>query len=862
MANEQVTIDVSVLDNATDALQDIAASLQAMQDEQAKANDETQDGAEETDKYADTLAAAASPLQSVITGVTAAAAGVAALTAVMFAATEVSARYESATNALQDALATTGLSGEELQKRLATSQTAIDALAQSTGQSIDELRRGLAALVDSTGNAAQAERDLALAADISARSGRELEDAVDLVNDARRGAIGSIADLLKLTEQEEEVLEALPSKQARVAQLMGLLEERFAGASGEIQSTQLATLRVQSAQEQLVATLGKAIDQSGLFSSVLNPLAAQLKSLEGVVVANSAEIQRFALSVGEMAVKALAFFATQLVRVVTAARAGAQGFKILASSAAQVPTLLLMAASKVQDAILGIGDALLDSVNGVIFGLTKAARALGQDGLAKELDGFESAIARLRTGVAQERKAAAKELSDLSKIYDTQVDLQAQQARGLIEVFQQGTRVEERIARTSDTITASLRKRSAEVKKLGGEEATRAARNTKIRKSVRAAADARAAQLAAQRQAERDLERLQTQRLLAASDAERLRLDDEIRATEARVNYLGIEDQGLQAATRRRLAVERQRETFKALAEDERSALDIRISREEMALALVGRTTSALLIRLKSERALIDVEAQGLVGKERELALLDMEAQRREQTLVLQREQNRELERQVEQVNTLATSLQTLTASGTRAGQGIAAGFGGISQVLNQIVADQAKVAEGTISAAQATENALGTAGQATAGFAAALGASAAQQAAILAIFELASAIASFAAGNVASGAQHLVAAGLYGTIAGTEAGGGGGGASASAGGSAGAVSAGGNASTVAATQQQGAEILADAIAERTGEGQNVTIIFDQRDSLVVDDGGLFDRVNRGARQEGFDLRDTGRARR
>lgn len=58
----------------------------------------------------------------------------------------------------------------------------------------------------------------------------------------------------------------------------------------------------------------------------------------------------------------------------------------------------------------------------------------------------------------------------------------------------------------------------------------------------------------------------------------------------------------------------------------------------------------------------------------------------------------------------------------------------------------------------------------------------------------------------------------------------------------------------------RGAEILADALADKLG-GAGTTIVFDMRDSMVIGDDQLFARANAGAQAQGIDLRDVRRIR-
>jgi hypothetical protein len=171
--------------------------------------------------------------------------------------------------------------------------------------------------------------------------------------------------------------------------------------------------------------------------------------------------------------------------------------------------------------------------------------------------------------------------------------------------------------------------------------------------------------------------------------------------------------------------------------------------------------------------------------------------------------------------------------------------------------------AEGSEEAAAAATSAISASGKATAGFAQALGASAAEGAGILALFEAAAAIASFASGNVPAGIAHSLASAKFTAVAAMGGGGatpstsgGGGGGGAMAGGA--AVTSSGGGAGGEAQAMRGAEILADALADKLGGGGQ-TIIIDQRNSIIADDLALYQRTANGARQAGVNLNDLQR---
>lgn len=213
-----------------------------------------------------------------------------------------------------------------------------------------------------------------------------------------------------------------------------------------------------------------------------------------------------------------------------------------------------------------------------------------------------------------------------------------------------------------------------------------------------------------------------------------------------------------------------------------------------------------------------------------------------------------------------ASSLSSLTGAADVTSRALAASLGSVGTIAQQISAVVQASAKDSTAAGKAAVGALSASGRSVAGLAGALGASAAAQAGIMATFETAAAIGAGAAflttGNPAfatAAAQHGISAATYGIVAGTSAGAsasGGGGASAGAG----VRSGGGGAGSFEAQTMRGAEILADALADKLG-GAGTTIVFDMRDSMVIGDDQLFARANAGAQAQGIDLRDVRRIR-
>lgn len=857
MAQEPVVIPVSVLDNATAALVQIVAALEELNKKLEDNQQETEDTTQQTSLYERGIIALDSTLDVVTTTMTAMVDVLRASTELMLEATGAAQRYQSAQSNLEEAISNTGAAGAALTQQLAQAGATVEALNAKTGAGVDRLNASLATLTNTSGNLATAEDDLRLAADIAARKQIELAEATDIVREARRGALGPAADLLGLTESEQEVVEQLGSKSAIAAKSIGLLTERFGGAADQIQTTALAQARLASEQDRLVATIGQVIDQSGALATILDTVREGLKDARKEVTSNDVEAQKFALTLGQQVVRALGVVAKSLVSAQANARQLALGFELLQESAGQIPTLLLIAANKIQKAITSLADEALGSINGLIDGLASAAEFAGRDELAQSLRNSQREISTLRKGFTKEVKDLLAEGEALGKVYDQQVDTQADIIKRAAQIMTEAGAAQDAIDRFVQQAVDGLEKRKRAVKSLSEAEGRQAARQQKQRKELAAAAAARDARLQEQRRLTAEVARAELAVLKARTDAERLAAEALLRRKQAQLEVVGIENAAERTAVKRLRAEENRQATARSAAEDQVRALTVLILKEEQRLALLNKTTSQQLVELRNARALQQVQADGLKGKEREIALLEAETEKREGLLELRRQEVELAEKQRAELDALASSLTTVASTGSSAAQQTASGFSSLLGVLGKIREDQARVNAGLIKGSEATVNALGAAGQASATFAAALGASAAEQAGILAIFETASAIAAFATGNIASGAQHLVAAGLYGTIAGVSAGSGGGGGGGAGGATAAAATSG---SSVESAQQEGAQLLAAELADVLGAGAGgVTIIVDQRGAMLLGDADVFDAANRGAREYGFDLQDVRR---
>lgn len=857
-----VTISADVLDNASKALLDIAGALKQVS-EQADRTDDKLDGVTgASEGVASGMGKVEAAVGLVTAGLAAAVAGMTALIAIARQATDTSAEYESANQKLAASLVGVGVSASAVDGELDRLGMTIAALSTESGQSIKDLRTSLASLVTVTGSAAKAERDLALATDISARAGVDLEAATEAVLDARKGSIGPIANLIQLTEQEEEAIEALGSKAARSAKLMELLTERFKGARAETQSSQLAIANLSNTTELLTARVGDVVDRSGVFAAVLAPLTKRLQEAEKWIKANSVEAQNLAIDFGQNLVKALGVFAIILLESVDAAAALYAGVQVLGGSLKMLPQIVEGAALLVQAGMLELADDVLGAIEDIVTGMQRAATALGRTELAKTLGEGLDTVKRLRGGFQKELGDTQKAFKGVSDDINQTIDDQARALEGYAKLSGRLSDTRKTVEEITKAAGDGLETQRKTLKVIRDTASTTSKNAQTARKEVRALASAQAARIAMVKKLEVDAINTQRELLRATTDAQRdslqLRLDSINREKER----LGLESAAARQAQRRLNAEIKADELSKQVAARDVQRISIQQKRLKLAQVTAQTQETALQVELDFSRQLAEIDAQGLKGAERELALLDAKIERQERLNSLREQELQQLTEQRERLDGLAAGFESFASSSSVATRGVATGFAGVFKVVGQTREELARAGNDQKKAAKATENALAASGQAAVTFAGALGASAAQQAAILAAFELASAIAAFAVGNVASGAQHLISAGIYGSIAATEAGAGpsGGGSSAGVGGGGGGgATAGGGGANLEAVQQRSADMLAEAIGRELGGGGNTTIIYDNRGSLQLTPTGLYEQVREGGRTRGVDLDDVGR---
>ena len=777
----------------------------------------------------------------------AAAAGIAAGAAAVLAvagsrAVQAFRESDKAAERLADTMARMSGTTQAAEKNLAAASKQVKEFERVTVFSTSQINEGLSLYLEQTGQVAASTEDMSTILGLAAKKNLEVADAAEVLAQIRKGEIGALIDHTRLTADQEDALNLTTNAQERGKKAAELLRLEYQGYAEAVDPSVLATAQFEKAQQELTKTIGEALDKSGAIPAVLGPVTEAFQRASKYVSENKKEIRdlilrgvNFALEglggflemVGKVS-PALTVMGTIVLSVGSGVRLLAGAFKLLGAAITTGFLTILGAASSELGVFMENVVELADLIG---INVPKGMR-----NAAKSMTDFGAGIEAMSNNAAEVTKQVAAEMvSEIEKVKQLATD--AAKVQGVIDsTVAQGLNV---IAKARQNIQKEQGKELEAEKQINEEAVKRGKKATDLKKALGsgnitigernklallelATLRERDTILKAQRQLELDLYRIATTRGLTAKERQ------------------------VQEATAR--------QTLQDALDAQRDGLAI----ARFDLALVGEKNEARRAELELAQQLLAVDQSAS----------SLEEKRMQRTLLMAQAQEGARDRALEQIKAQSEVTRELGAQLTGLSQAtdqvnkLGLAFGNLATLTAGLRDIQGDYNRGIISGAQASQAALSTLAGAATTFADQLGASAAAQAGILAIFEAAASAASFAVGDVYGGVQHAVASALYGTVAAT---------SASSGGGASGGAAGASTPTASANIQQQQEASADLLAEKLGAvigggGGGVTIVYDARYSTNLGDdsqraGELFDVIERAGRRKGFDLGATKRRR-
>ena len=776
MAEERVTIIITLTDDATKGLGKVADGLDDVGDEAKQTDKQVGLLGRGLDKLKSVGSAAGKGLGALTVGVGALTAGAvaagAAAAALVSVTGELLGKWEEQTTAvggLADSLARTGLEGEALRSELSRINNLAGSFSLDTLFGDENVFKAVDSFTRLSGDARIEVEQLDVILGIASKTNKEASEAAEIYAKALKGDIGPIKDLTALTVKQEQELGKLTGTQEQAAFVTEILAAQYGGLAQKVDPTTNAIKNFSDSLGDSQQALGGIISSSGVVGPLLDGLTRAFRFVEAAIYDNSEALQQWVVDTVLSGVDTVLEFNEVLIEnadflagVSTVSILVGKTFRIL------IDTVQLLAQA-IRVVVATSLAGLVEGFKEVVSLGAELAESVGETGLAKEL--------RIASGTAG---ALAEELAGSALAGMQGIKDEAIEATKRFDEFGE--------------VIANTEERSALARK--GLELTRD--NLKqVRKELEEARknikpiDATTVRAPTSGfQAPPDATKIdpsKEEKIAKAKERAAKALREEVVALQLRA--------ALDNDAERSAVLEYQAELAqirgKDLTDSERKL--------ELVRAAIGLETE--LERIQDERAKTDDER-------RKKELEDLKAISDAYGGV------------GDAIRSVTTGISEIDAVG--------AALGGLSDVASNTFDAFTKGGE---AAAKAAVSALSAAGSAVSGIAEATGASARTQAAILAIFEAAQAAASFATGLIPQGIQHTIAAGLYATAAGTSAPSSGAGAPSAA--ASGSATAGGG--LQATDPREIFQLQAEAIANALGgggEAGGVTIIVDQRESI------------------------------
>lgn len=276
MADKRYSAEYVITGNAADALRDIQGQAKKTESAITDGADATKKAATETTSFTDRL----NKLKVAYDLVAKQAAE----------AVKEFAKQEASTGRLSNAFSKAGLSAEQLNK----AQAGLIANRDKLGVGIVEQQEALRQLVEVTGDAELAQRDLNLALDIASQENMTLEQATESLRKARNGEVEELKNLNGITKEQSQALGRMEGDAARGAAAIRELRDAYDGAAEANAGTEEKLNAYREQLKEAQAALGQMIVSMG-------GLAGSFADVASSAVGAEVSVRAFAGGMSELA---------------------------------------------------------------------------------------------------------------------------------------------------------------------------------------------------------------------------------------------------------------------------------------------------------------------------------------------------------------------------------------------------------------------------------------------------------------------------------------------------------------------------------------------------------------------------------
>jgi DNA repair exonuclease SbcCD ATPase subunit len=411
---EGIELGVEVEDNtqdATDGLERLEKALRDLGDrlekntKQGKADEQQTKKATRAKRLQAAAAKALTASTKILTGaVGASVVGLGALVALGAKATQVYKPQADALRALSDAIETNGKLGEDLTEVYRQQLGVVDRLAMATMFGDDQLQNSLATYQNIRGevlSATQAQRTLSIITGAATKENKSLEEATKAVAKARQGDVGALRELTGITERQAKSLSSIKNEAERAAAATQILEDKYKGAAEQLDPFYRESKNAQDALGDLTEQIGETIVTSGFFAPIFTLITDVLTIVRTTIAENEVAIKQWMGQALEPVIEVL----EDLDPVIRVLSPIITAVIVAVKSATPVMKVLWGTIKTIYSAIQALTALILEGMLGAFESLAmagaKAARFIGEEGMARELDSLSNKARQYKDNAAK-----------------------------------------------------------------------------------------------------------------------------------------------------------------------------------------------------------------------------------------------------------------------------------------------------------------------------------------------------------------------------------------------------------------------------------------------------------------------------
>ncbi|MGI9589205.1 MAG: hypothetical protein ACR2MR_13540 [Dietzia maris] len=270
MAEQDLTLVIKAVDDATKTLKDVKKQLGEVTKEtekNTKANKNNSKSQKEQSGGLKNLAAGFSRLGPVVAGATAA---IGTITAVLTKSNAEYAQQNRLNKNLEQNLRNMGLSATAASIQLNKLNSEFDAMSRITNFDDEALSASFNKLLLVTKDVTEAQKALKVSMDLSATSGKSLEDTSQKVLKAYNGEYMELVELGVITKQQAEEFQKMSDKGKATADVMDILAQKTKGAAENLTEAEKMSRDLNASMDGLWETIGQGSSKVlGSFNELL-----------------------------------------------------------------------------------------------------------------------------------------------------------------------------------------------------------------------------------------------------------------------------------------------------------------------------------------------------------------------------------------------------------------------------------------------------------------------------------------------------------------------------------------------------------------------------------------------------------------